>query len=783
MKKFAYAENNLILKLFLIFFIIPFILVTVSWIIISTTLPSQAAISAYEPSLGTKVYDNEGKLMHEFYKQKRKVLKSYEIPELVKETLIAVEDNRYYEHSAIDIFGIFRALAIDIIKGKIVQGASTITQQLARNMYLSHRTTIMRKIKEIILAFKIEMLFSKEEILTNYLNVIYFSNGAYGVGAAAQTYYDKEVEDLTIDEIAMIIALAKGSAYSPYKNPDLALKRRNFVLYKMYDNDVISKKDYFESIKKEIEVVPKKSNYYELAPYYVEEIRRRLIKEYGDEVLYNGGLKVYTAFEPELQEVVNEAVELNLEEISKRNNYEAYELNDLEDREEDLERNMILKGKVEEVTDNNIVVDLGLDYKGLISIKPRVWTWNIDPQKEFEENDEIFVKYLWHNKESKKMGVLWEKKPFPQAAFIAMDPENGYVNALIGGADYRESQFNRAVQSKLQIGSTVKPFFYAAAIDSKRFTMASTFVDAPFIWELPQQNPSSWKPENYGETFRGEITLSRALAKSINVVSAKLMKEIGPQTAVEYMHKLGIESDIPAVPALSVGIPELSPLEVARAYSTFANLGNRVEPIFIRKIYNRNGELIKENKTKKVRVLSKQTAYIMISMMKGVYYPGGTADILRSSWGVEGIVAGKSGTTNDSADLWLTSLLPYKVLVGWMGFDYKDTLGEHEYGTKANGEGFAMVLKKLMEDRKFEDWERPPGLVKKRVDPKTGLLVKTEENFTGELFENDENNPDKEEEHIDINQPGRNMFFYKGTEPTMYGEKKEEDQSVDFSDF
>ena len=757
--KYRYASKKTVLTLYLVLLLIP-LLVTVGLIsYISYTLPSSAAISAFEPYVGTKVYDINDNLIYEFYKQKRIILKRDEIPAMVKIAFLSIEDQNFYKHSAIDLFGIMRASLTNILKGRVIQGASTITQQLARNMYLTHERTIVRKLREMVLAYKIEFNFSKDEILQMYLNVIYLGNGAYGVGAAAKTYFDKNVDELNINEIALLAALAKGgNYYSPYTNPKAAFKRRNLVLYKMYKNGYLEAEKYRALIKEPIEVVPQKKHFNELAPYFIEEIRRRLVKDYGNDVIYTGGLNVYTTLDPNIQDLANQAVQLNLEKITEREAYKPKKLVQLGDLEKNLIRNMILEGTVKDITKNNIEVDMGMGYTGFISIKPRDWTWDVDPHKYFKKGDKITVKYMWANFDKKIMGVVWERKPFPQVAFVAMDPTTGYVNALIGGADFRESQFNRATQSKLQVGSTIKPLFYTAAIDSKKYTMASVFVDAPFVWELPGQNPPEWKPKNYNDEFRGPMTLRNALAYSINIVSAKLLKAIGPATGVEYIHKLGVTENIPAVPSLATGGVEMTPLELAKAYCAFANMGSRVRPIFIRKITDDNGNVIKENEPELQKAIPKETAYIMLSMMKGTYDVG-TAAFLRKAFNLKGVVAGKSGTTNDAADLWLVALTPKHVFLSWMGFDYKESLGEHEYGSKAHGEGFAFLLNEVLKDNPNDDWVKPYGVIMKKVDPWTGKLTH------------------------DDDERGVPMYFYPGTEPTQYEEKENDTHknSIDYS--
>ncbi len=757
---YVYASKKQVWVLFSLTFLLPVLIILTTVMILAADLPSSAAIYAFEPSVGSKIYDINDELVYEFYKEKRVILEQDDIPVLVEAAFLSIEDSLFYSHSAIDLFGIMRAMLQNIFQGQVVQGASTITQQLARNMYLGHERTLTRKLKEMILAFKIEFNFSKKEIMTMYLNQIYLANGSYGVGAAASNYFDKTVSELDLQEIALLAALAKGPMYSPYSNPDLAVNRRNLVLYKMAENGYIGADDFETSKAVPLEVIPKKSHLNETAPYFIEEVRRMLVKEYGDDVIFNGGLKVYTTLDPEVQILANEAVALNLEKVGERNRYKPYLLKDFEDLEKELVPNMILKGIVREVKEKTIEIDMGKDYTGIVSIKHRDWAWDIDPHEFFKPGDEITVKYRWANHEEKIMGVLWEREPFPQAAFVAMDPHTGYVTALIGGADFRESQFNRATQSTLQIGSTIKPLFYTAAIDTKKYTMASVFIDAPFVWKLPEQNPPEWKVRNYNEKFRGPMTLRNAIGLSVNVVSAKLLKEIGPSTAVDYLHREGIESRMPAVPSLAVGIAEVSPLELARTFCTFANLGNRVKPLFIRKILDPDGNVIKENQPQLTRVLSEQTAFIMVNMMKAPFNSGTAAFLRNDYYGLKGNIAGKTGTTDNASDLWLVAYTPEFLLCSWMGFDYKGSLGEKEYAGLAHGEGFVKMINALTEEKEDLDWEMPEGIVMLRVDPWTGRRVAEDDEMAD----------------------GVPMFFYKGTEPMEYQGDVSGDTDVDLTD-
>ena len=758
--KYAYTAKKNVYILFSLTFLLPLTIIAAFVLVMAADLPSSAAIYAFEPSVGTKIYDINDELVYEFFNEKRIILEEEQIPPMLEAAFLSIEDSLFYSHSAIDLFGIMRAVLQNIFKGQLVQGGSTITQQLARNMYLGHERTMTRKLKEMILAFKIEFNFPKQEIMKMYLNQIYLANSSYGAGAAARNYFDKSVDELTVPEIAMLAALAKGPVYSPYVNPDLALGRRNLVLYKMAENGYISQADYESYRETPLEVIPKKPHLNETAPYFIEEVRRMLVKEYGDDVIFNGGLKVYTTLDPKVQELANAAVAANLEGVSRRNRYKPYELKNFKDLEKELIPNMILQGTVKEVREKTMEIDMGKGYTGIISITPRDWAWDVVPGEFFKPGDKITVKYRWANHEEKIMGVLWEREPFPQAAFVGMDPKTGYVTALIGGADFRESQFNRATQSTLQIGSTIKPLFYTAAIDTKKYTMASVFIDAPFVWKLPDQNPPEWKVRNYNEEFRGPMTLRTAIGLSVNVVSAKLMKELGPTTAVNYLHRLGIESDVAAVPSLSVGIAEVSPLELAKTFCTFANMGSRVKPIFIRRILDPDGNVIEENEPQLIKVLSDQTAYIMISMMKAPFDSGTAAFLRNEYYGLKGVVAGKTGTTDNASDLWLVTFTPDFLLCSWMGFDYKGSLGEKEYAGLAHGEGFVPMINALLEEKEGLDWQMPEGLVAVKVDPWTGRRVPGDDPAAG----------------------GVTMYFYPGTEPGLYQGNISGGSDVDITD-
>lgn len=745
-----YASSSFVFKLFAASFIAPLLIIIITVVIVSASLPSPVAISAYQPYLGTKVYDKDDQLVYEFAKERRIVLANEEVPEMLKAAVLSIEDSNFYRHSAIDVFGIVRAMIKNVFKGKLTQGGSTITQQLARNMYLSHERTMTRKIKEIVLAYKIEFVFTKDDILRMYLNQIYLGSGAYGMGAAADMYFNKTVKELTVSETAMLAGMARsGTFYSPYANPEETLSRRNLVLYSMVENNVITYDEYKTYSAEPIAVQPKRSQYSELAPYFFEEVRRQLVAEFGSDVIFTGGLNVYTTLDSKLQELSNKAMQINLKELSDRNkySYRPMKLQNLGNPRYALKTNMILEGKIIEINDKEkrIYIDMGANMRGFMSFAQKDWGWDVNPLTYFKAGDSIVVKYRWADFDKNIMEVLWEREPYPQVAFVGMEPKTGYVLAQIGGSDFKESQFNRVTQSKLSIGSTIKPLYYAAALESRQYTMASVFLDSPFVWDTPGGSQADWRPRNYDEKFNGPLTMYSALSLSINVVSAKLMKEIGPSTAVEFLRRIGVESEMPAVPALSVGVAEISPIELARAYCTFANGGQKITPIYIRKITDNQGNVIKENTPQPSQVISPQLAFMMNNMNRGIFEIG-TAAFFHSAYNLNhGVIAGKTGTTDGPADLWLVAYTPNILLTSWIGFDYKQSLGAPEFGGQAHGKGFAMILNEMMRGKEKDAWPVPDGVVSAFVNRIDGKLAKS---------------GDK----------GVTMWFFPGTQPTEYSE-------------
>jgi len=610
-------------------------------------LPRIEQFENYQPSQITTIYSGEGEIIAEFFVERREVVPLSDIPSSLQNAFIAVEDHRFYRHRGIDIIRMVKALWINFITWSRAQGASTITQQLARNLFLTQERTFLRKMREIVLAIEIEKKYSKDEILEMYLNQIYFGHGIYGVAEAASFFFNKSLSQLNLAESALLAGIPKNPGkYSPFYNLQNALQRRNYVLSRMYQVGFITReeKEKAEKLSPRITGDQKKKErkYIYEAPYFVEWVRQIVAKKYGYEALWRGGLKIYTTLDLKMQKAAEEAL----------------------------------------------------------------------------------VPYL--------------KKNDFQGALLAMDPHTGFVKAMVGGRDFEESQFNRATQARRQTGSAFKPFVYTAALDSKKFTPLSSFFDGPVIFlkkgkygrsgEI-KETGKYWFPENYEKHYWGKVYLWEMLAHSINVASVKLLQKVGVSTAIRYARKMGIESPLNPDLTLILGTSAVTLLEMVRGYATIANYGIKVTPIFIQKIENSQGEVLEENFLRSESVLSPQTAFIMIDLLKKAV-DFGTGKKVRKL-GFNRPCGGKTGTvgwtgekeTDKTMDAWFIGFTPELVAGVWIGKDDGSPLGEKITGSVAAIPVWTEFMKKSLEEKPVKDFACPPGVVFKKIDMNTGLLA------------------------------------------------------------
>ena len=612
-------------------------------------LPSLAQLHNIEPSLVTKIYSADGKIIKEFYTERRILTPLTRIPPHLIDAVLATEDRRFFSHWGANLLAMGRALWHNFWAGKRLQGASTITQQLARTLFLTPEKTISRKIKEVLTAIKIERNYTKEEILEMYLNQCYFGRGAHGVEAAAQLYFDKNVEDLTISDCAILIGIPKSpSRYSPITSPELALKRRNIVLESMKHFGKISK-ELADSLKSlPLEIDPASAPVGE-APYFTEMVRQYLEKEYGEDALYQGGLSVYTTLNLELQEAAEEAL-----------------LKELELRQQQMEQTHSLTDTIYAV----VVID--------------------------STGEEPVEKRQYRQ---------------IQGALLAMDNKTGNVLAMVGGRDFSQSQWNRAVQAARQPGSGFKPFIYTAAIDNGA-RPTDIMYDTPII--LTGDDGKEWCPGNFDDVFRGPVTLREALAKSINVISAKLIQTVTPQQTIFFASHMGITSPLAPYPSLALGSSEVTLWEMVTAFSVFPNGGIKVEPKYVLKITDRYGNVLEENQiSKREEVLSAQTAYIMTTMLESVINRG-TGYGARAR-GFARSVGGKTGTSDNCMDNWFVGFTPQISAGVWIGYDDKIVIGENVTGAHTTLPVWTDFMIKAHENLPAERFKVPPGIYFKTI--------------------------------------------------------------------
>jgi penicillin-binding protein 1A len=717
-------------------------------------LPKISRLADYRPSLITTVYADDERKIGEFYHERRIVIPLTEIPEKLKQAFVAAEDARFYQHPGLDLFSIIRAFIKNIEAGAIVQGGSTITQQVTKSFLLTPERSYTRKIKEAILAYRIDKSFSKDEILYLYLNQIYLGHGAYGVEAAAENYFGKTVGQLNLAECAVLAGLPQApSKYSPFKYPEKAKQRQVYVLNRMVAEGYISNIQATEAVNQKLDVQPRRNWYIEKVPFYAEYVRQYVEKKYGPDALYHDGLKVYTAANIDMQNAARDEIEKGLEDLEKRQGYrteskhllpkeiQTYcEKLEKNDRKGPPEQGQPREGVIVKIVDDGGIVRMG-DIQGFILPEDMKGLKRTGPDKENEEQPvrpsgsglsvgDVVNVIL---KEKKENSDLWQlevkQSPRVQSALLCIETETGYVKTMVGGRDFMESQYNRAIQSKRQPGSAFKPIIYAAALD-KGYTPATMLIDSPIAFH-DSQSDVTWKPKNYKDTFFGPTLFRDALAKSINVVTIKILQDIGVDYAIGYARKLGVESEIARNLSIALGSSGVSLLELVKAYSVFANQGVLIEPVFIIKILDRDGNVLEEAIPQKKQVIEKSTAYIMTSLLESVVKDGTGQRVLA----LNRPAAGKTGTTNDLYDAWFVGYTPQYVTGTWVGFDEERSLGQNETGGRAASPIWLEFMQKILQDKPVKIFQVPQGVVFSRIDSETGLLpISESKNIIFECF-------------------------------------------------
>ncbi len=741
---------------------------------LSQDLPEIKSLTDYKPPLITTVFSSDSRKVAEFYRQRRIILPLKEMPQQLINAFIAAEDARFYQHQGIDPLSIARAFKKNLEAGRIVQGGSTITQQVTRSFFLTPEKSYTRKAKEAILAYRINKTFSKQEVLFLYLNQIYLGHGAYGVEAASENYFGKSAQNLNLAECAILAGLPQApSLDSPFHHPERAKQRQIYVLNRMVEEGYITEIEAAEAIDQELDIKPRRNWYIEKVPYYTEHVRRYVEDKYGADMLYEGGLKIYTAVNIEMQKAARKAIDDGLRALDKRHGYRG-PLKHLETEEiepfcqkisAELEKTPIQPGLIVEgvVIDteskpNAVVVKVG-GRQGILKSADMRWALRSgsSPQSLFKKGDQIWVRIKAEPEKAKPekeqpdtkkdapaptpapqpLSLSLEQTPEVQSALVCIEAETGHVDAMVGGRDFTQSQFNRAVQSRRQPGSAFKPFIYSAALDRgpttatgpKGYTPATLVNDTAVVYKV--EGAKAWKPKNYDRKYLGPMLLWRALAKSRNTVTVALLQDIGIEYGIDYAKKFGFTSEIEYYLSSALGTAGVSLLEMTAAYSVFANLGYHIKPVFITRIVDRDGNVIEEADYHRKKVIEKNTAYVMTQLLRGVVEHGTGWRVKKA---LDRIAAGKTGTTNNLFDAWFMGYTPRYITGVWVGYDQERFLGRGETGSRAASPIWIEFMQSVLENKPKMDFQSPQEVVVYKIDAKTGLLPIPESEKTITLY-------------------------------------------------
>ncbi len=711
----------------------------------SIGLPDYKKLSNYQPPISSRVYSDDGKLIAEYAIQKRLFVPYESIPEIVINAFLSAEDKNFFSHPGIDAKGILRATIKNlknISQNKRLEGASTITQQVAKNFLLTNEVSIKRKIKEAILAFRIERAYSKERILELYLNQIYLGQGTYGIAAASLEYFDKSIKELNYSDAALLAALPKApSKYDPYKYPKVGKFRRNLVLQNLLENNFISKEQFKKFKNSELNLKRRKIEIVNEANSYTEEVRRSVNENFGFEKLYSQGLSIKTPLNIKYQKVAINSLRNGIEKYDKRHGWRGPITNKIKNKNwkkklENLKLDPTLNWKFAEiisVTNNEIKINILEDKENIseiIDFNKAKWTLKKKNATSVHSvGDIIFVK---------KIKNVWNIKQYPRVngGIVAINPFTGDVKALVGGFNFKSSEFNRVTQAKRQPGSAFKPIVYAAALENG-FSPNSIILDAPFV-ESQGIGLKNWKPENYGKKFYGPTTLRKGIEYSRNLMTIRIAKILGLDKILNLSKKLDIYEDIPELLSVSLGAAETTLLNLTSAYATFINGGMKIKPTLISRIQDRRGKTILQVKNRECvgcdkffnqaslypeikntnsRVISEETAYQMTSILKGTVERG-TAKKLKS---LNVPLAGKTGTTNNNFDAWFIGFSSNLVIGVYIGFDNPKTLGKFETGSKAALPIFKEFIENALYKDDFKEFEIPNNIFLTSLNYDTGL--------------------------------------------------------------
>lgn len=727
------------------------------------TLPRIDRLADYKPPIVSQVFGEDGSLVGEFYLERRIVVPVDKIPRKLIQAFVAAEDSNFYHHKGIDYLGIARAAVKNLISFSRKEGASTITQQVAKTMFLTKKKMYSRKIREAILAKRMEETLSKDDILYIYLNQIYLGAGAYGVQVASESYFGKDVDQLNLAEMAMLAGLPKApNSYSPIKNLEKAKERQAYVLDRMVKEGYVTQAEADHARSTPIVIRAMKKVNSEQSAYFLEHIRIQLEQRYGEDQLYKEGLRIYTTMNAEMQKAAHDGVVNGLKALDKRQGFRGplkylseAEAEEFAKKVEDSIDSASLKvgdtyqGVVTAVDPAKGVMSVRVgDRTGIVDRKGSSWAGKLTLVNSYGKPAEkgkpvslgsvILVSVV--TPDANKTGAVFalDQEPETQAALVAIDPRTGGIKAMVGGYDFRKSQFNRAVQARRNPGSAFKPIIYAAALE-KGATPATVYDDSPVEYDSGKEK--AWRPRNYDNIYRGPVTMRDALTNSINVVSVRILDSIGAATAIEFAQRVGITSQLENNLTLALGSSSITPLELTTAYATFASGGNRVTPYFITKVTDRNGTVLEEiQPPPPVPAVTPEVSYIITNLMQSVV-ASGTGQRAKA---LGRPVAGKTGTTNDMKDAWFVGYVPQLVAGVWVGYDQERSLGASGSGGQAAAPIWTEFMLKSLAAIPAEDFPSPPDITYATINPRTGKLAR--EGSDGSILE----------------------CFISGTEPSSY---------------
>ncbi|HUU35319.1 MAG TPA: PBP1A family penicillin-binding protein [Vicinamibacterales bacterium] len=703
----------------------------------SDDLPAISALDTYQPDTITRVLASDGTVAGEFAVERRVVLRYDEIPLMMRQAVLAAEDSGFFEHFGLSVTGLARAAVTNLVQMRKAGGASTLTQQLARKLFLTDEKTWERKVKELLLAIQIEKRYTKEEIFTLYCNQMYFGHGAYGVEAAARLYFDKPVKDLVVEEAAMIAGILQANVrQSPFVNLSAARRRRNYTLDRMAAEGFIAKAEAEAAKERPIVTHGVPSRDTSFAPYYLEEVRKHLEAKYGAQQLYESGLSVRTPLDVRLQGIAAKALDAGLRRVDKRRTgFRKAQPNVLHDgvtlasyRHERWQRPLapgdIVPALVSRVdaagqAPGHATVRIGAIAAELTRESFR-WTRKTHASQVVREGDLVDVELLAVDEAAGTAEVKLEQTPLVEGAVVALDNSSGNVLAMVGGFSFSRSKFNRATQALRQVGSTFKPILYTAAID-RGLTPATVLVDEPTEFEAGAGQPP-YQPRNYDGKFEGPITLRTALERSRNIPAVKVMEMLGPPQVVPYAERFGLPGSLPPFLSSALGAGESTLIALTSAYSAFPNHGVRMAPVTVLSVTDREGVVLEEPAPDAHDALRADTAYVMTSLLRGVVQRGTAASALSLNWPL----AGKTGTVNDYTDAWFVGFDPEITLGVWLGYDEKKPIGNGETGTTAALPVWIDIMRAYLEGRDRENppqFEAPGNIVFVPVDRHTGQPV------------------------------------------------------------